>query len=214
MLLPHGYEGQGPEHSNAYLERYLSLCAEENIQVCNLTTPAQYFHVLRRQLKRDLRRPLIIMSPKSLLRSRQCVSPVEELVNGHFREILDDPTPPTKARRLVLCSGKVYYDLMAARESAGIDDVAVVRVEQFYPFNEELFLTITEPYRSAGEIAWLQEETRNRGGWGYMTPLLQRAFPDHPLRYIGRGPSASPATGSPRVHREQQQAIVEQALDE
>jgi 2-oxoglutarate dehydrogenase E1 component len=214
MLLPHGYEGQGPEHSNAYLERYLTLCAEENIQVCNLTTPAQYFHALRRQLKRNLRRPLVVMSPKSLLRSRRCVSPVDELVNGRFHEMLDDPAPPKSCRRLVVCSGKVFYDLVAARESAGVDDVAIVRVEQFYPFNEELFQSITEPYRSAGEIVWLQEETRNRGGWGFMMPRLQRAFPDHPLRYIGRTPSASPATGSPRVHREQQQAIVEQALGE
>jgi 2-oxoglutarate dehydrogenase E1 component len=212
MLLPHGYEGQGPEHSNAYLERYLTLCAEENVQVCNLTTPAQYFHALRRQLKRNLRRPLIIMSPKSLLRSQRCVSPAAELVDGRFREILDDPDPPTKARRLVVCSGKVFYDLVAGRENAGTKDVAIVRVEQFYPFNAEMFADVTGPYRSAREIAWVQEETANRGGWGFMMPHLQRAFADHPLRYIGRGPSASPATGSPRVHREQQQAIVEDAL--
>jgi 2-oxoglutarate dehydrogenase E1 component len=212
MLLPHGYEGQGPEHSNAYLERYLTLCAEENIQVCNLTTPGQFFHALRRQLKRNLRRPLVIMSPKSLLRSKLCVSPVDELVNGRFREILDDPNPPKKARRLVLCSGKVYYDLVTGREEAGVKDVAIVRIEQLYPFNEEMFTTITRPYRTSENIAWAQEETANRGGWGYMMPHLQKAFPDHPLRYIGRGPSASPATGSPRVHREQQQAIVDQAL--
>jgi len=212
MLLPHGYEGQGPEHSNAYLERYLTLCAEENIQVCNLTTPAQYFHALRRQLKRPLRRPLVIMAPKSLLRSPRCVSPVDELVTGCFHEILDDPNPPAKARRLVLCSGKVFYDLVAGREQTGTSDVAIVRVEQFYPFNEEEFLRVTDPYRTAKEIAWAQEETANRGGWGFMMPHLQTAFPDHPLRYIGRGPSASPATGSPRVHREQQQAIVDQAL--
>ena len=212
MLLPHGYEGQGPEHSNAYLERYLTLCAEENIQVCNLTTPGQFFHALRRQLKRNLRRPLVIMSPKSLLRSKVCVSPVDELVNGRFREILDDPNPPKKARRLVFCSGKVYYDLVAGREKVGVDDVGIVRVEQFYPFNEEMFTIVTEPYRTAKEIAWVQEETANRGGWGFMMPHLQKAFPDHPLRYIGRGASASPATGSPRVHREQQQTIVDQAL--
>jgi 2-oxoglutarate dehydrogenase E1 component len=212
MLLPHGYEGQGPEHSNAYLERYLTLCAEENIQVCNLTTPAQYFHALRRQLKRDLRRPLVIMSPKSLLRARRCVSPVSELVDGRFREILDDPAPPKRARRLVLCSGKVYYDLEAGREAAGTDDVAIVRVEQFYPFNETLFNEIVAPYAGADEVAWVQEETANRGGWGFMMPHLQRSFPGTVLRYIGRGASASPATGSPRVHREQQQAIVDQAL--
>ncbi|MEX1308950.1 MAG: 2-oxoglutarate dehydrogenase E1 component [Candidatus Sulfomarinibacteraceae bacterium] len=212
MLLPHGYEGQGPEHSNAYLERYLTLCAEENIQVCNLTTPAQYFHALRRQLKRDLRRPLIIMAPKSLLRSPKCVSPVSELTDGHFHEILADPSPPKKTRRLVLCSGKIYYDLIAAREESGVKDVAIVRVEQFYPFNEKLFHEVTERHRKADEIAWVQEETENRGGWGFMMPHLLDAFPDRRPRYIGRGPSASPATGSPRVHREQQRSIVESAL--
>jgi 2-oxoglutarate dehydrogenase E1 component len=212
MLLPHGYEGQGPEHSSAYLERYLTLCAEENIQVCNLTTPAQYFHALRRQLRRDLRRPLVIMAPKSLLRHKRCVSPVADLTDGHFHEILDDPTPPTHTRRLVLCSGKVYYDLIAGREDSGVDDVAIVRIEQFYPFNTELFTSITEPYSDAAEIAWVQEETANRGGWAFMFPRLIDAFPDRSPRYIGRGPSASPATGSPRVHKEQQQAIVDEAL--
>jgi 2-oxoglutarate dehydrogenase E1 component len=212
MLLPHGYEGQGPEHSNAYLERYLTLCAEENIQVCNLTTPAQYFHALRRQLKRNLRRPLIIMAPKSLLRSPKCVSPVDELIDGRFHEILDDPTPPKNPHRLVLCSGKIFYDLQTGREEAGVENVAIVRVEQFYPFNKEMFLQITEPYRGAKEISWVQEETANRGGWGFMMPRLLDAFPDHPVNYIGRGPSASPATGSPRVHRAQQQAIVDEAL--
>ncbi len=212
MLLPHGYEGQGPEHSNAYLERYLTLCAEENIQVCNLTTPAQYFHSLRRQLKRNLRRPLVIMAPKSLLRSKLCSSPVSELTNGRFHEILADPEPPKKARRLVLCSGKVYYDLEEGRRAADVKDVAIVRVEQFYPFNEELFHKVTKKFTSAEEVVWVQEETENRGGWGFMMPQLLKAFPDHRPRYIGRGPSASPATGSPRVHREQQQAIVDEAL--
>ena len=214
MLLPHGYEGQGPEHSSAYLERYLTLCAEDNIQVCNLTTPAQYFHALRRQLARGLRRPLVIMAPKSLLRHRRCVSPVSDFVDGSFREILDDPTPPKHARRLVLCSGKIYYDLLAGREESEVDDVAIVRVEQFYPFNETMFDEVTGSYDGADEIAWVQEETSNRGGWSYMLPRLQRAFPDRPIRYIGRGPSASPATGSPRVHREQQLKIVNEAVGE
>ena len=214
MLLPHGYEGQGPEHSSAYLERYLTLCAEENIQVCNLTTPAQYFHALRRQLRRNLRRPLVIMAPKSLLRHRRCVSPVADLVGGHFSEFLDDPAAPAEPRRLVLCSGKVFYDLLAGREERGADDVAIVRVEQFYPFNAELFAEVTGPYAGASEIAWVQEETENRGGWVYMRPHLQQAFPDHRLRYIGRAASASPATGSLRVHREQQEAIVAEALGE
>ena len=154
------------------------------------------------------------MAPKSLLRSPQCVSPTSELTDGHFHEVLADPNPPKKTRRLVLCSGKIYYDLVAAREESGVEDVAIVRVEQFYPFNEELFHEVTERHRTADEIAWVQEETKNRGGWGFMMPRLLDAFPDHRPRYIGRGPSASPATGSPRVHREQQGSIVERALGE
>jgi 2-oxoglutarate dehydrogenase E1 component len=212
MLLPHGYEGQGPEHSNAYLERYLTLCAEDNIQVCNLTTPAQYFHALRRQLRRNLRRPLVIMAPKSLLRSPVCSSPLADLAEGSFREVLPDPAPPRRARRLVLCSGKLFYDLVAGRAEAGVDDVAVVRIEQLYPFNEVLFREATDPHREAADVVWAQEETANRGAWNYLLPRLQEVFPDHPVRYVGRAPSASPATGSLRVHREQQRAIVEQAL--
>jgi len=213
MLLPHGYEGQGPEHSNAYLERYLSLCAEDNIQVCNMTTPAQYFHALRRQLKRGFRRPLIVMAPKSLLRNKSATSPLDELVQGHFREVLDDPSPPPKRpRRLLLCSGKVYYDLIQARERDGIDDVAIVRLEQLYPFNSELFSEVTEPYLEAPELVWVQEETENRGGWSFMLSVLRRHLPDRRPIYVGRGPSASPATGSPRIHREQQEALVREAL--
>jgi 2-oxoglutarate dehydrogenase E1 component len=212
MLLPHGYEGQGPEHSSAYLERYLTLCAEDNIQVCNLTTPAQYFHALRRQLKRNVRRPLIIMSPKSLLRYKSAVSPVDELISGGFEEILDDPAAPKKPRRLLLCSGKVYYDLIEGRESLEVDDVAIVRVEQFYPFNETLFQRVVKPYSGAAEVVWVQEETKNRGGWGYMLPVLQEQLSDHDIRYVGREPSASPATGSSRIHREQQARLVKDAL--
>jgi len=214
MLLPHGYEGQGPEHSSAYLERWLTLCAEDNIQVCNLTTPAQYFHALRRQLRRKVRRPLIVMSPKSLLRHKGATSSVDELVGGRFRGILDDPKNPEKPRRLLLCSGKVYYDLAEARDERGIDDVAIVRVEQFYPFNRELFLEVVEPYLGADEIFWVQEETRNRGGWSYMFQLCHEheLLPERCMRYIGRVPSASPATGSPRVHKAEQAEIVDAAL--
>ena len=213
MLLPHGYEGQGPEHSNAYLERYLMACAEENMQVCNLTTPAQYFHALRRQIIANFRRPLVIMSPKSLLRHKQAVSPLEDLVVGRFQEFLEDPLTPEKPRRLVLCSGKVYYDLAAGREERGIEDVAIVRVEQFYPFHNELFERVVAPYRSATEIFWVQEETRNRGGWAYMMPRLMELFPERPVRYVGREPSASPATGSSSIHREQQAELVREALE-
>ncbi len=213
MLLPHGYEGQGPEHSNAYLERYLMACAEDNMQVCNLTTPAQYFHALRRQVVANFRRPLIIMSPKSLLRHKEAVSPLEDLVVGRFQEILDDPLTPEKPRRLVLCSGKLYYDLAAGRDEREIDDVAIVRVEQFYPFHTELFERVVAPYRTAADIVWAQEETRNRGGWSFMMPRLMGLFPDRPVRYVGREPSASPATGSTTIHREQQAALVREALE-
>jgi 2-oxoglutarate dehydrogenase E1 component len=214
MLLPHGYEGQGPEHSSAYLERYLIACAEENMQVCNLSTPAQYFHALRRQIKANFRRPLVIMAPKSLLRHKRAVSPLDDLVTGRFQEILDDPHTPKEPRRLVLCSGKVYYDLSAGRDEREIDDVAIVRIEQFYPFHTELFERVVAPYRSATEVVWAQEETRNRGGWSFMMPRLLELFPDQTVRYVGREPSASPATASSRIHKEQQAELVREALEE
>ncbi len=212
MLLPHGYEGQGPDHSSAYLERYLMACAENNMQVCNLTTPAQYFHALRRQIHSAFRRPLVIMSPKSLLRRKRAVSPIGDLTAGSFREFLPDPAGPASPDRLVLCSGKLYYDLTAAREEHGLDDVAIVRVEQFYPFHEELFNEVVEAYRGASEVIWAQEETHNRGGWSFMFPRLLDLFPDHRPRYVGREASASPATASPRVHKQQQSEIVRTAL--
>jgi len=212
MLLPHGYEGQGPEHSSAYLERYLMACAENNMQVCNLTTPAQLFHALRRQIKANFRRPLIIMAPKSLLRHKGAVSPIADFVTGRFQEILDDPLAPDDPKRLVLCSGKVFYDLLAGREELDIDDVAIVRVEQFYPFNTELFERVVAPYRGATDIVWAQEETQNRGGWTFMMPRLLELFPNQPVRYVGREPSASPATGSAAIHKEQQAELVREAL--
>ena len=212
MLLPHGYEGQGPEHSSAYLERYLMACAEDNMQVCNLTTPAQLFHALRRQIKANFRRPLIIMAPKSLLRHKRAVSPVADLMTGSFHEILDDPLAPDDPRRLVLCSGKVFYDLLARREERGIDDVAIVRVEQFYPFNTELFERVVAPYRSAADTVWAQEETQNRGGWAFMMPRLLELFPNQPIKYVGREASASPATGSTAIHREQQAKLIRETF--
>ncbi len=212
MLLPHGYEGQGPEHSNAYLERYLAACAQDNIQVCNLTTPAQHFHVLRRQRRRNFRRPLVMMSPKSLLRHPRCVSPVQELIEGRFHELLDDPAPPEQARRLLLCSGKVYYDLLERRDQEQDLAAAIVRVEQFYPFHEEAFRKVVEPYRGASTVAWVQEEPRNRGGWNYMSPILREVFTDREVRYVGRKASASPATGSLSIHRQEQARLVAVAL--
>jgi 2-oxoglutarate dehydrogenase E1 component len=212
MLLPHGYEGQGPEHSNAYLERYLSACAEDNIQVCNLSTPAQYFHALRRQIKRDFRRPLIIMAPKSMLRHPQAVSPVEHLISDHFHEILDDPNPPQSPKRLVLCSGKLYYDLIARRERDQIDDVAIVRLEQFYPYPQQQLDDIAQKYAPIETLVWAQEEPQNRGGWCFVSQRVSLNFPQHQLQYAGRPASASPATGSLRKHQIEQEQVVREAL--
>ncbi|MBI5481121.1 MAG: 2-oxoglutarate dehydrogenase E1 component [Deltaproteobacteria bacterium] len=212
MLLPHGYEGQGPEHSNAYLERYLQACAEDNVQVTNLSTPAQYFHALRRQLKRPFRRPLVVMAPKSLLRHPRCVSPVGELEGGRFHEVLDDPTPPAAPRRLVLCSGKVYYDLAERREAAKLDGVALLRVEQFYPWPGHCWREVAARYAGVTEVVWTQEETRNRGGWTFMYPRLLELFPGKPIQYAGRAAAASPATGSLRIHKREQQRLVREAL--
>ena len=152
------------------------------------------------------------MAPKSLLRHKQAVSPISDLVTGRFQEILDDPLVPDNPRRLVLCSGKVYYDLLAGREERGIEDVAIVRVEQFYPFNTKLFERVVAPYRGAADIVWAQEETQNRGGWAFMMPRLAELFPNQPVRYVGREASASPATGSTAIHREQQAELVREAL--
>jgi len=213
MLLPHGYEGQGPEHSNAYLERYLIACAENNMQVCNLSTPAQYFHVLRRQVKRPFRLPLIVMTPKSLLRNPNVVSEVSELVEGGFQEVLDDPAAPLGARRVVLCSGKIYYELEAQRRKTQRTDVALVRVEQFYPFPRERLHEVVSRYKQAGEVFWTQEEPQNRGAWTFMFPRLVEMLPDKAVGYIGRDRSASAATGLLRIHLEEQAEIVATALD-
>jgi 2-oxoglutarate dehydrogenase E1 component len=211
MLLPHGYEGQGPEHSSARLERYLQLCAEDNIQVANLTTPAQYFHVLRRQMKRPFRKPLVLMTPKSLLRHKQAVSPVEEFTEGQFREVIDDTVDPGPVRRVLLCSGKVYYDLLEQRAGGNRDDVAIVRVEQLYPFPVEMLRRALARYRNAREWVWVQEESMNMGGWGFMEPRL-RAL-GFTVQYVGRDSSASPATGSHRVHVREQKELVEAAIE-
>jgi len=208
LLLPHGYEGQGPEHSNAYLERYLAACAEKNIQVCNATTPAQYFHLLRRQVKRRFRRPLILMAPKSLLRHKRCVSPVADLEQGAFEEVLDDPEPPGNPARVALCSGKVFYDLLEFREQEGIRDTALVRVEQFYPFPERKLRAALARYPGARELVWAQEEPQNRGGWTFIGPRLRALAPAMTLRYSGRPASASPAVASLRLHKQEQAELV------
>ncbi len=212
MLLPHGYEGQGPEHSSARMERFLQLCAEENIQVANLTTPAQYFHILRRQMKREFRKPLIIMSPKSLLRAKEAVSFQKEFTQGTFQPILDDPHPPRKATKAVLCSGKVYYDLVAWRTKHKIKDTRLIRVEQLYPLDRETLSSILKPFTQAGSVTWCQEEPKNMGAWSYIAPLLAEVT-GHAPRYSGRKPSASPAVGSLALHRTQQEKLVAGAFE-
>src|SRR5262249_37726987 len=211
LLLPHGYEGQGPEHSSARPERFLQLCAEDNIQVCYPTTPAQYFHVLRRQMKRNFRKPLVLLTPKSLLRLKAAESPIEALTSGHFVEVIDDEAvDPALVRRVLLCSGKIYYELLEQRAKQRADEVAVVRVQQFYPFPAELLRRALGRYRKAKEWVWVQEESMNMGGWTFMEPRLRSL--SWQFAYVGRDQSASPATGSRRVHLAEQQELVEAAF--
>jgi 2-oxoglutarate dehydrogenase E1 component len=212
LLLPHGYEGQGPEHSNAYLERYLAACAEENIQVCVPSTPAQYFHVLRRQMKRPFRIPLILMTPKSLLRHKLAVSLVDELTRGGFEEVLPDPNRPSTTRRLILCTGKVYYDLIEARAKEDLGNVELLRLEQLYPFPLERIQEIVENRQELEGVVWAQEEPMNRGAWGYLAPRLRPILGTIPLVYAGREAAASPAVGSLHLHRQEQAALVKDAL--
>jgi len=211
MLLPHGMEGQGPEHSHGYLERFLQLCAEYNIQVCNLTTPAQYFHVLRKQLKQPFRKPLIIMAPKSLLRHKMAVSSLSDLMNERFQMIIDDAQAPKKSQRLLLCSGKVYYDLVARRDEQQTEDAAIIRVEQLYPFPKDRLKEILEQYDQAVELFWVQEETENRGAWMFIRDQFLNCY-DLNIAYIGRPASASPATGSYSEHVQELEDILRKAL--
>jgi 2-oxoglutarate dehydrogenase E1 component len=213
MLLPHGYEGQGPEHSSARLERFLTLCAEGNLQVVCPTTPAQHFHALRRQMKNDPRKPLIVMTPKSLLRHPQAMSSVDDLLSGRFEPVLRDPRIGSgDATRVVLTSGKVYYDLAAARDKANVN-VPVIRLEQYYPFPQPMLASAIAEFPSAREIVWVQEEPRNMGAWPFLHERLAALLqPGQTLRYAGRPISASPATGSHHRHDEQQQALVAAAI--
>ncbi len=215
LLLPHGYEGQGPEHSSARVERFLQLCAEENMQVCNVTTPAQYFHLLRRQMKREFRKPLIVMSPKSLLRAEVAISRAEDFTNGTFEEVLESPASAgaAKATKIVLCSGKIFYDLIAKRDSAEMADVAIVRVEQLYPLHVDKMKAMLAPYRSARKWMWCQEEPKNMGAWSYISPRLSEVMPaPQAIYYVGRKASASPAVGSLTRHKLEQKEVVEKAL--
>jgi len=215
LFLPHGYEGQGPEHSSARLERFLQLCAENNMQVCVPSTPAQMFHMLRRQMRRAFRKPLIVMTPKSLLRHKLSVSPIDELTRGHFQNVIDevDDIAAAKVRRVVFCSGKVYFDLLEARRSFGIQDVAVVRVEQLYPFPSDEYRAVIQKYANAREIVWCQEEPQNQGAWYQIRHRLQEPLSSKDqLLYSGRAPAAAPATGIAKMHAEQQAELIEAAL--
>ena len=215
LLLPHGYEGQGPEHSSARLERYLQLCAENNLQVCYPSPPAQYFHMLRRQVKQEIVRPLIVMTPKSLLRLPAANSTVADLTTGGFLPVIDDAAIVDRAgvKRVVVCSGKVFYDLDAARQDARDQRTAIVRLEQFYPFPGERLQEIFASYPNATEIFWTQEEPQNMGGWMFVEPRLRQILPEGAnFRYVGRAASASPATGSYAIHELEQKQIVEQSI--
>ncbi|WP_419896254.1 2-oxoglutarate dehydrogenase E1 component [Roseomonas sp. USHLN139] len=220
MLLPHGYEGQGPEHSSARLERYLQLCAERNMAVCNFTTPANYYHALRRQLKRNYRKPLIVMTPKSLLRHKLAVSSLAEFATGSsFQTVLPEADaigPADKVKRVVLCTGKVYYDLLQERRDKKIDDIAIVRLEQIYPFPRLSLARVLGEYRNA-EIVWCQEEPENMGAWTFVDRRIEKVLKElgHKTQrpaYVGREEAASPATGSAKVHQQQQETLVRQAL--
>jgi 2-oxoglutarate dehydrogenase E1 component len=211
LLLPHGYHGQGPEHSSARLERYLQACAEDNIQVANPSTPASYFHILRRQALRKIKKPLILMTPKGLLRDPRCTSPIGDFAAGCFEEILPDPAAPKNAKRVVLCSGKVYFDLADYRKAQKIEDTALVRIEQLYPLHDKKLQSIVGASGKVEKIVWCQEESANMGAWNYIEPRLRKLF-GREILYAGRDASASTATGSHAIHELEQRELVNQAF--
>ena len=220
MLLPHGYEGQGPEHSSARLERFMQLCAEKNIQVCVPSTPAQIYHLIRRQAVRPLRKPLVVMSPKSLLRHKEAVSTLEDLASGEFQLVIPeiDTLATTEVKRVILCAGKVYYELLAERRSRGIDNIAIVRIEQMYPFPESKLVEILREYPNLDDVVWCQEEPMNQGCWYASQHHMRRSLDvlgnGLNVRYVGREPSAAPAAGYMALHTRQQEALINEALAE
>jgi 2-oxoglutarate dehydrogenase E1 component len=222
LLLPHGFEGQGPEHSSARMERFLQLCGKDNMYVTYPTTPAQIFHLLRRQVKRDFRKPLVVMTPKSLLRHPKAVSDITELTNQGFQEVLDDSTAdPSKVKRVMICSGKIYYDLLEERTTRNKNDVALVRLEQLYPWPEEMLASVLSKYKNATEIFWIQEEPRNMGAWMHFQGMWGGAlanfgarFPKLRLTYVGREVCASPAVGSKKLHDKEQKEIILRAFQD
>ncbi len=224
LLLPHGYEGQGPEHSSARMERFLQLCATNNMSVCNFTTPAQLFHALRRQVKRNFRRPMVIMSPKSLLRHPKVISEMKDFTEGRFEEVLIDPlfsdsVSQSKVKKVILCSGKIYYDLLNYREEQKINDVALLRIEQLYPWPADRLKQILADHKNAKTLVWCQEEPRNMGAWSHVFGFWAGTYDDFGtqigrpiLAYAGRDAAASPAVGSSKVHEKQQKALIEKAF--
>jgi 2-oxoglutarate dehydrogenase E1 component len=215
MLLPHGYEGQGPEHSSARLERFLQQCAGNNIQVVNCTTPANQFHALRRQIKRDFRKPLICFTPKKLLRYPSCVSSAKDFTTGGFQEVLDDVTATAKSvKKVIFCSGKFFYDLIEAKQKNGTDAMAIIRLEQLYPFPAIQLQAIVEKYKNATEFIWAQEEPENMGAWAHVMRMFTKydKLDTIKLKYIGRCENASPATGFSKSHAEQQQVIIDKLV--
>ena len=217
LLLPHGYEGQGPEHSSARLERFLQLAALGNIRVAYPSTPAQYFHLLHRQAHSAERKPLVVMTPKSLLRHRRCVSAVSEITDTGFRLVLGDPAHTDDLDRvghLLLCSGKVYYDLDAHRREHGIDNVAICRIEQLYPFPRGDVARLLKLGANARDVAWVQEEPQNMGAWGYVGDRVRELLVEgQSLRYVGRPRASSPAAGSFKRHQVEQKALLDDALE-
>jgi 2-oxoglutarate dehydrogenase E1 component len=216
LLLPHGFEGMGPEHSYARLGRFLQLCAEDNMQICDCTTPAQFFHLLRRQVIRPWRKPLVVMTPKSLLRAKACRSPLKELTEGRFQRIIGDQsgTPASEANRVLLCSGRIYYDLVAAREESGRDDVHIIRLEQLYPLHSDELARALRPYGAGTELFWTQDEPWNMGAWYFIKARMQAIFGNNlKIQCISRAESASPATGSGYAHRLENKALMDAAFN-
>ena len=231
MLLPHGYEGQGPEHSSARLERFLQLCANDNLQVMNCTTPANYFHALRRQMHRDFRKPLVIMTPKSLLRNKYCVSNLEDFSKQNsFHRVLWDHAidkkqkgfiklkENKKIRKVILCSGKIYFDLLAAREKLKSDDIIFYRIEQLYPFPAKSLVNELKPFAKNAKFYWCQEEPKNMGAWFAVRDYIQWTLEtikakNNSISYIGRNPDATPATGYAQRHNSEQQEIIKKVFE-
>jgi 2-oxoglutarate dehydrogenase E1 component len=213
MLLPHGYEGQGPEHSSARIERFMELCADYNMQVTNCTTPANFFHALRRQFKRDFRKPLVVFSPKSLLRHPLCVSPIADFTDGKFKEVIDDANvKPAHVKRVVFCSGKIYYDLLETQKANEKGDVALVRVEQLYPTPVAQMEAVYKGYKNAKDAVWVQEEPENMGAWPYLLRKLRKTSFSQ-MDVISRDESSSTATGYAKLHANQQASIISRTFD-